>query len=55
MWKEKKGPEEKGADSGGELPLPQAGAVGCAEPVPLLEQPRSPLPGAAGASDATQA
>lgn len=27
-WKEKKGAEELGADSGGELPQPQAGAVG---------------------------
>lgn len=29
MWKAKKGTEEKGADSGGELAQPRAGAVGC--------------------------
>lgn len=34
MWKEKQGAEELGADSGGELPQPQAGAVGGREAPP---------------------
>lgn len=37
MWKEKKGAEEKGADSGGELPQPQAGAVGGCGETPTAE------------------
>lgn len=37
MWKEKKGAEEKRADSGGELPQPQAGAVGGRGETPSAE------------------
>ena len=39
MWKEKKGIEEKGASSGGELPQLQDRAVGSAERILQLGQP----------------
>lgn len=52
MWKEKKGTEEKGEGSGGELPQPQDRAVGFAERILQLEQPRLQLHVTAGASDA---
>lgn len=58
-WKGKKGREGNGADSGTELPAPQAGAMGCAVSTPRspppLGQPPFSLRGAPGASDVRQA